>query len=130
MEVCPRESRIVLQCIPRGNIEAVYPKVFIIHHISRLLSIRDYRKAFEECRRHKVDMNLLTDYNPHLFLEDVESFIQAVGDADMLNVFLSELRNEDISRGVFSGLDWPACRRDTCAVDAFPIVCAYSPSFS
>ena len=52
-----------------------------------------FRAAFDLCRRHRIDMNILYDHSPSLFTDEVwEEFIQQIKNIDHLNLFLSNLR--------------------------------------
>ena len=57
----------VLQ-MPRGNLEALYPRSLVLPHVMSLISKGEYGSAVEVMRRQKVDLNLLVDMNPYRFL--------------------------------------------------------------
>ena len=85
----------VLQ-MPRGNLEAVYPRALVLGNAMKQILRKevDFRAAFELLRRQKVDMNLLVDMDPELFLRNgVEEFIDQVKKIDHLNLFVSSLQN-------------------------------------
>ena len=93
--VIPKTSALVLQ-MPRGNLETVYPRAFVIGQVKRLLDGLKYREAFLACRRHRIDLNLLHDHNPELFTSTLGKFIAALPETDHLNLFLTFLRNENV----------------------------------
>ena len=56
-------GKVVFQ-LPRGNLEAILPKVIAISQVHKLLADKHYRRAFETVRTHKLDFNLLMDLDP------------------------------------------------------------------
>lgn len=56
----------------------------------------NYRAAFLACRRHRIDLNILHDHNPALFLSNVGAFVAQVREVDFLNLFLSGLKEVDV----------------------------------
>ena len=54
--------------MPRGNLEALYPRSLVLPHEMGLISKGEYGSAVEVTRRQKVDLNLLVDMNPYIFL--------------------------------------------------------------
>jgi len=55
----------------------------------------DYGSAFRSMRLNRIDLNLLYDHNPEQFLQHAEHFVRQVDDAENINLFLSDLRDED-----------------------------------
>jgi len=49
----------------------------------------NYRDAFLSCRKHRIDLNVLIDYDPDAFMERLPSFTQQVNEVDYINLFLS-----------------------------------------
>ena len=45
--------------MPRGNLEALYPRSLVLPHVMGLISKGEYGSAVEVMRRQKVDLNLL-----------------------------------------------------------------------
>lgn len=56
-----------------------------------------YKAAFLACRRHRIDLNILYDHNPALFRSQLASAITQIKNVDFLNLFLSGLKNEDVT---------------------------------
>ena len=56
----------------RGNFEGVYPRPLVLREVRRLLKERSWSSAFDMCRRMKVDLNLIVDYDYNSFLEGGE----------------------------------------------------------
>lgn len=57
----------------------------------------DYRSAFLACRINRIDLNILYDEDPQLFIDNVDTFLSQVHEVDHINLFLSNLRNEDVT---------------------------------
>ncbi|KAI8978613.1 IKI3 family-domain-containing protein [Pilobolus umbonatus] len=85
---------LILQ-MPRGNLETVSPRAFVLATIRDSLKHLDFRSAFIACRKNRIDLNILYDDCPERFTEHIHTFIQQVPESDYLNLFLSNLRNED-----------------------------------
>lgn len=58
----PSTMSLVLQ-MPRGNLETIAPRPLVLEVIKRNLDQKKYGSAFRICRTHRLDMNLLVDYN-------------------------------------------------------------------
>ncbi|CAG8480292.1 12289_t:CDS:10 [Ambispora gerdemannii] len=87
---------LVLQ-MPRGNLETIHPRAFVLAAVRQHLNDLDYRSGFVICRKHKLDFNILYDHAPDTFLRNVKTFVEQVSEVDYLNLFLSSLRNEDVT---------------------------------
>ncbi len=46
-------------------------------------------------RKHRVNMNILFDHNPKSFLAHMNTFVKDVNDPNLINLFLTELSDED-----------------------------------
>eukprot|EP00038_Savillea_parva_P028780 m.66950 g.66950 ORF g.66950 m.66950 type:complete len:1467 (-) comp8400_c0_seq1:13-4413(-) len=92
--VVPFGTRVVLQ-MPRGNLEVICPRPLLIVALQAFLDRRDYRRAFLLARKHRLNLNLLYDRNPLQFDEDLKLFPTALQDPTYINVFLSDLRDEN-----------------------------------
>ena len=69
--VAVTDGRVVFQ-LPRGNLEGIYPKVIMLGKVEHLVREKQYGKAFELVRTHKLDFNLLHDINPEQFESNIE----------------------------------------------------------
>ena len=98
--VMPSAYSLVLQ-MPRGNLETIYPRALVLAGIRRSISNKEYKKAFLACRGHRVDTNILFDYAPQQFLENVELFVKQVKKVEHIDLFLSQLREEDTSMTLY-----------------------------
>ncbi|KAI8144910.1 IKI3 family-domain-containing protein [Fennellomyces sp. T-0311] len=91
---------LILQ-MPRGNLETVSPRAFVLAQIREDLKNLSYRSAFIACRRNRIDLNVLYDENPKLFYENIPRFIEQVPEVDYLNLFLSNLRDIDTTKTLY-----------------------------
>ncbi len=103
-------SSIVLQA-PRGNLETIYPRALVLASVRRFISALDYLSAYMECRRHRLDLNILFDVAPTTFLQTVDLFINQIKKVDFLNLFVAGLKDENTAVtkypgfGLFDGKD-------------------------
>ncbi|RTG88917.1 elongator complex protein 1 [Schistosoma bovis] len=77
----PNDTKVILQ-MPRGNLEEIHPPVKMM-------------------RRHRINFNLLHDYNPNLFLSNVKQFLQSIDDPDLITLFISDLVEEDVTETIY-----------------------------
>lgn len=99
--VVPKDSRTVMQ-LPRGNLEAIQPRVLSLCIIGELLDLGEYRKTFDLLRKQRINLNLLVDHNPVKFLENIDHFVEDIQNTHWLNLFLSDLQNEDVTVTMYS----------------------------
>lgn len=98
--VMPSAYSLVLQ-MPRGNLETIYPRALVLAGIRHHISHRDYKKAFMNCRTHRVDMNILHDYAPDQFLQDVPVFLKQIKKVEHVDLFLSSLSEENVALTIY-----------------------------
>lgn len=91
VSVIPSTFSVTLQA-PRGNIETVYPRALVLAGIRHFIDNKDYRRAFLTCRSQMVDMNILHDYAPQQFMDNVQLFVDQVKKVDFIDEFISRLR--------------------------------------
>ena len=89
--VMPSTFGVVLQ-MPRGNLETVYPRALVLAGIRSFIDAKNYRSAFLTCRSQMVDMNILHDYAPKQFMENVSLFVDQVKRVDFIDDFISRLQ--------------------------------------
>ena len=94
MTVMPSTFGVILQ-MPRGTLETVYPRALVLAGIRSFIDVKDYRSAFLTCRSQMVDMNILHDYAPKQFMENVPLFIEQVKRVDFIDDFISRLQYVD-----------------------------------
>ena len=98
--VMPSIFAVVLQ-MPRGNLETIYPRALVLAGVRNSIRRRKYKTAFLACRNQRVDMNMLHDYAPAQFLGDVEIFVDQVKKVEYIDLFLSQLREEDVTTTMY-----------------------------
>ncbi|KAJ2905248.1 iki3 family protein [Zalerion maritima] len=96
----PSSMSIVLQ-MPRGNLETIYPRAMVLAGIRQAIQQKEYRSAFLHCRTHRVDMNILYDNRPSQFLKNVDLFLDQLEDPTSIDLFLSSLREEDVTETMY-----------------------------
>ncbi|XP_055610784.1 elongator complex protein 1 [Uranotaenia lowii] len=99
--VVPGTSRTIFQ-LPRGNLEAVAPRVLSLRILFDQLDNLEYPKAFETIRRERINLNVIVDHNPELFLANIDHFINSIPEKSWLNIFITELQNQDVCRDMYS----------------------------
>ena len=98
----PESSGVVLQ-MPRGNLETINPRAMVLASLRQHLKALEYRAAYALCRRHRIDLNILHDHAPELFIQTIGKFVKDLESVDHLNIFLSSLRDEDVSKTKYAG---------------------------
>ncbi|PVH84364.1 elongator complex protein-like protein 1 [Cadophora sp. DSE1049] len=96
----PTALSLVLQ-MPRGNLETIYPRAMVVAGIRKLIEEKNYKRAFTHCRTQRVDMNILYDHAPEQFLACVTLFIGQVKKITYIDLFLSSLREEDVTQTMY-----------------------------
>ncbi|KAE9553077.1 hypothetical protein FO519_003710 [Halicephalobus sp. NKZ332] len=96
----PKGVRIFLQTT-RGDLETIEPRFRIIPWLKELINGEEYGKAIRLMKRQRVDMNLLYDHDPESFKRNIKKFIELVDDAELLNLFVFGLNDEDSTRKNF-----------------------------
>lgn len=98
ISVIAEKSMVVLRHA-RGNFEGIYPRPLVLRTVRNLIVNGEWGKAFDVCKRMKVDLNFLCDYRWREFLEGGEKFVEQVGKkTDNLNLFISMLQDVDFAR--------------------------------
>ncbi|KAI9796377.1 MAG: hypothetical protein M1835_004230 [Candelina submexicana] len=98
--VTPSSYCLTLQ-MPRGNLETIYPRALVLAGIRRSITSKDYKTAFFACRNQRVDMNILYDHAPQQFLSCIAIFIDQIKKIAHIDLFLSQLREEDVSETMY-----------------------------
>lgn len=98
----PADLNVILQ-MPRGNLEGITPKALVLSHVRSLLNSLEYGKAVVATRKYRIDMNIIFDHNPEAFLKNAKRFVEDVNNPDHINLFVSTLTNEDITKTKFAG---------------------------
>ncbi|KAK9328363.1 IKI3 family-domain-containing protein [Lipomyces starkeyi] len=100
VSIIPSKVSIVLQ-MPRGNLETIFPRLLVLEGIRRSIDKKDYLQAFMACRVHRVNLDILYDYNPDLFTGNVELFVSSLRKVEFLDLFISGLTNEDVTKTIY-----------------------------
>ncbi|KAL8946014.1 MAG: hypothetical protein Q9222_007532, partial [Ikaeria aurantiellina] len=96
----PSIFAVILQ-MPRGNLETVFPRALVLAGIRQSIDEKDYKKAFLACRNQRVDMNIMHDHKPAQFIANIGLFIDQIKKVEHIDLFLSSLREEDVSRTMY-----------------------------
>ncbi|WQF81669.1 Putative elongator complex protein [Colletotrichum destructivum] len=96
----PTNMNLVLQ-MPRGNLETIFPRAMVVAGIRQLVDENNYGRAFAFCRTQRVDMNILYDHQPSQFLSNVGLFLDQLKDISYIDLFLSSLRDEDVTQTMY-----------------------------
>lgn len=99
--VVPKDSRTVLQ-MPRGNLETVQPRILSLNIIGRLLDQKKYFLAMDLLRKQRINLNIIVDHNPVEFFKNINNFIEEITNINWLNLFLSDLQNQDFTKTMYS----------------------------
>ncbi|KAI8895467.1 IKI3 family-domain-containing protein [Globomyces pollinis-pini] len=100
----PHHVNLVFQ-MPRGNLETVSPRALVLSKVRDAVDKKDYRTAFVECRKHRLDLNILIDHNPEQFTQCIGEFVKQIHEVDYLNLIISSLRNEDVTKTMYQPLE-------------------------
>lgn len=100
VSVIPSKACVVLQA-PRGNLETIYPRIMVLSEVRKNILASQYKDAFVQCRTHRINLDILYDYAPELFLENLEIFINQIDNVDYLNLFVSCLSENDVTQAKY-----------------------------
>ncbi|XP_037116007.1 elongator complex protein 1 isoform X2 [Syngnathus acus] len=98
--VVPQDTRVVLQ-MPRGNLETVHHRALVLAQLRQWLDDLKFREAFECMRKLRINLNLIYDHNPKVFLENTHTFLKQLDSISNINLFLTELREEDTTISMY-----------------------------
>ncbi|CAI4226142.1 unnamed protein product [Auanema sp. JU1783] len=90
-----REGTAVTMQMPRGNLETIHPRPFVVETLRKLIDELKYVEAMRLMKKHRIDMNLLCDHNPEVFVDNIQKLLNGL-DADLVNLFIASL-NQDRS---------------------------------
>ena len=96
----PSAYSVILQ-MPRGNLETIFPRVLVLSGIRRHIINLEFRTAFLACQTHQVDLNILYDYQPDVFLSNVQKFIDELKKPARVDEFISKLKDEDVTQTLY-----------------------------
>ncbi|KAF5832885.1 IKI3 family-domain-containing protein [Dunaliella salina] len=116
----PKDGVRVVMQMPRGNLEAVAPRMLVLAAIADALQARAYAAAWELATTNRVDLNLLVDWNWPAFLYDVPAFVAAVPAPSDLTDLLFALRPGNMCHegGLYAGIPIKPCGQHYAAAAA------------
>ena len=88
----PRGARTIVEA-PRGNLETIYPRPLVHLASQKLMASKNYGRALELMRKHKLDLSLMVSDD---FLTDCELFVKDVHDSDRLCLFLTQVGESSV----------------------------------
>lgn len=98
--VVPQDTKLILQ-MPRGNLEVVHHRALVLAQIRKWLDKIMFKEAFECMRKLRINLNLIHDHNPEVFLQNVETFIRQIDCVNHINLFFTELKEEDVTKTMY-----------------------------
>ncbi|XP_047675871.1 elongator complex protein 1 [Tachysurus fulvidraco] len=107
--VVPQDTRLILQ-MPRGNLETIHHRALVLAQVRRWLDELKFRDAFECMRKLRINLNLIYDHNPSAFMENAELFLKQIASVNYINLFLTELKEEDTTTTMYPDLANTACQ--------------------
>ncbi|ETI52786.1 hypothetical protein F443_04151, partial [Phytophthora nicotianae P1569] len=81
-----QRASVIVQ-MPRGNLECMSPRLLVLALVVQQIQAREYVSALEICRRHRLDLNVLVDFNPQAFIKSFPQF---------LTLFITNLHPVDV----------------------------------
>ncbi|XP_066469477.1 elongator complex protein 1 [Tiliqua scincoides] len=96
----PQDTKLILQ-MPRGNLETIHHQALVLAQVRKWLDRLQFKEAFECMRKLRINLNLIYDHNPKVFLENVEIFIKQIDSVNYINLFLTELKEEDFTKTMY-----------------------------
>ncbi|KAI3661290.1 hypothetical protein MP638_005727 [Amoeboaphelidium occidentale] len=98
-----KKMKMIFQ-LPRGNLECVAPRPFVIDFIvESILEKKAYKAAFTAARKHRIDLNLVVDLNPSDFIENLSELLHSIS-VDDANLLVSSLRDVNVIEEKFKAL--------------------------
>ncbi|XP_011056183.1 PREDICTED: elongator complex protein 1 isoform X4 [Acromyrmex echinatior] len=93
-----QDSKVILQ-MPRGNLECIQPRALSLHILKFYLDNCNYLTALDIMTKQRINLNLIYDHNPQLFIDNVKKFVEDIiqhKKLNWLNLYLSELQDENV----------------------------------
>ncbi|XP_065059792.1 putative elongator complex protein 1 [Rhopilema esculentum] len=117
------DTKVVLQ-MPRGNLETIHPRALVISFLKKQLDKLLYREALLLMKRHRINLNLIYDHNPKLFLDNVDTFITNVKSENDINLFLAELGKEDVTQSLYATSYHVTTKNATENINKVDVICS------
>ncbi|XP_071171469.1 elongator complex protein 1-like [Mytilus edulis] len=96
VHVVSEDTKLILQ-MPRGNLETIHPRALVLSAVRKALDRMNFKAAMILMKKHRINLNLMFDHNPTVFLENVKEFVQQVESVNNINLFISDLYAEDVT---------------------------------
>lgn len=103
------DTRTILQ-LPRGNLEIIQPRALSLKILEKYLNNKNYHSAFDLMRKQRINLNLIYDHNPEMFVENVNVFINNISNTNWLSLFISELDEQDVTQSMYLGAYSNECK--------------------
>src|SRR5690606_1787623 len=95
ISISSSESKVVVS-LPRGNLEAFYPRMLLLDQVNDFITKKDFLSAFEILRKNRINLNYICDYNFELFIQNCRTFLEQFADkVDWVCLFLFELSSSN-----------------------------------
>ncbi|TWW55443.1 Elongator complex protein 1 [Takifugu flavidus] len=120
--VVPQDTRVILQ-MPRGNLETVHHRSLVLAQLRSWLDDLRFRDAFECMRKLRINLNFIYDHNPKVFLENIQTFISELNSTNHINLFLTELKEEDTTSSMYPRPDGSTLLPQTGGPKKVDVVC-------
>ncbi|KAG8454432.1 hypothetical protein GDO86_000888 [Hymenochirus boettgeri] len=120
--VVPLDTKLILQ-MPRGNLETVHHRALVLSQIRKWLDILSFKEAFECMRKLRINLNLIYDHNPEVFLDNVDLFIKQIDSVNFINLFLTELKEEDVTKTMYCSTSVNNTQSLQCHTKKVNVVC-------
>ena len=91
-------SKVIIQ-LPRGNLETFEPRPLTLMQARNLLENRNYLDCLVLLRKQRVNLNLIVDHNPQLFIDNIDQLVTGTvhQNPDLLSLLISSLSPEDVT---------------------------------
>jgi elongator complex protein 1 len=96
----PGDTRVVFQ-MPRGNLETIHPRGLLLERIKSLLNNKEYLEAFLMCRKNRLDLNLLIDYDYESFAQNISTALTQIENPDYINLLIASLKDINVTQTIY-----------------------------
>jgi elongator complex protein 1 len=96
----PGDTRVVFQ-MPRGNLETIHPRGLLLERIKSLLNNKEYLEAFLMCRKNRLDLNLLIDYDYESFAQNISTALTQIEKPDYINLLIASLKDINVTQTIY-----------------------------
>ncbi|XGW20038.1 hypothetical protein V3C99_003672 [Haemonchus contortus] len=90
---CAMDTGVIMQ-MPRGNLETIHPRPFVIRVIKQLLDDGKFVEALKQMKKHRIDMNFIVDYKPEMFIANISKLVTLAKDVELVCILVAALSNE------------------------------------